>query len=223
MEIEKKKLIFLIDFDITISKKDSTDMLLETHDPKYKIKLREQYKNKEISMREFVIFGLESLNITKEEYIKTLQDKVDIDVSFLDFIKSGVEFRIVSAGTRLNIQGTLLKYNVVLENEKIISNDINFEGKKITITNPFLDKEMYYGVDKKEAVENFKRQGYKVIFVGDGPSDYRAIETADFSFIRKNTRAIDFCKENNIKFKEFDNFNEILSYYNGKEVSKNAD
>ena len=223
MEIEKKKLIFLIDFDITISKKDSTDMLLETHNPKYKIKLREQYKNKEISMREFVIFGLESLNITKEEYIKTLQDKVDIDVSFLDFIKSGVEFRIVSAGTRLNIQGTLLKYNVVLENEKIISNDINFEGKKITITNPFLDKEMYYGVDKKEAVENFQRQRYKVIFVGDGPSDYRAVEVADFSFIRKNTRAVNFCKENNIKFKEFDNFNEILSYYNEKEVSKNAD
>ena len=105
MEIEKKKLIFLIDFDITISKKDSTDMLLEIHNPEYKIKLREQYKNKKISMRDFVIFGLESLNITKEEYIKTLQDKVDIDVSFLDFIKSGAEFRIVSAGTRLNIQG----------------------------------------------------------------------------------------------------------------------
>ena len=47
------------------------------------------------------------------------------------------------------------------------------KGNKIKITNPFLDKEMYYGVDKKEAVESYQKKGYKVIFVGDGPSDYR--------------------------------------------------
>ena len=207
-----EKIIFLIDFDITISKKDSTDALLETHNPEYRKKLREQYKNGYVTMREFVISGLQSLNITKEEYIKTLQDKVDIDESFIDFIKSGADFRIVSAGTKLNIQGTLWKYGIKLNDDKIISNDISFDGNRIKITNPFLDKEMYYGVDKKEAVENFQRQGYKVIFVGDGPSDYRAVEVADFSFIRKNTRAVNFCKENNIKFMEFESFHEILKW-----------
>ena len=210
--MENEKIIFLIDFDITISKKDSTDALLETHNPEYRKKLREQYKNGYVTMREFVISGLQSLNITKEEYIKTLQDKVDIDESFIDFINSGADFRIVSAGTKLNIQGTLWKYGIKLGDDKIISNDISFYGNRIKITNPFLDKEMYYGVDKKEAVEKFQRQGYKVIFVGDGPSDYRAVEVADFSFIRKNTRAVNFCKENNIKFMEFESFYEILKW-----------
>ena len=210
--MENEKIIFLIDFDITISKRDSTDALLETHNPEYRKKLREQYKNGYVTMREFVISGLQSLNITKEEYIKTLQDKVDIDESFIDFINSGADFRIVSAGTKLNIQGTLWKYGIKLGDDKIISNDISFYGNRIKITNPFLDKEMYYGVDKKEAVENFQRQGYKVIFVGDGPSDYRAVEVADFSFIRKNTRAVNFCKENNIKFMEFESFYEILKW-----------
>ncbi len=210
--MENEKIIFLIDFDITISKRDSTDALLETHNPEYRKKLREQYKNGYVTMREFVISGLQSLNITKEEYIKTLQDKVDIDESFIDFIKSGADFRIVSAGTKLNIQGTLWKYGIKLGDNKIISNDISFYGNRIKITNPFLDKEMYYGVDKKEAVEKFQRQGYKVIFVGDGPSDYRAVEVADFSFIRKNTRAVNFCLEKKIDFLEFDNFNEILKW-----------
>lgn len=210
--MENEKIIFLIDFDITISKRDSTDALLETHNPEYRKKLREQYKNGYVTMREFVISGLQSLNITKEEYIKTLQDKVDIDESFIDFIKSGADFRIVSAGTKLNIQGTLWKYGIKLNDDKIISNDISFDGNRIKITNPFLDKEMYYGVDKKEAVEKFQRQGYKVIFVGDGPSDYRAVEVADFSFIRKNTRAVNFCLEKKIDFLEFDNFNEILKW-----------
>lgn len=209
----EKKVIFLIDFDITISKRDSTDVLLENHNPEYKQVIREKYRNKEITMREFIKFGLESLNITKEEYVRTLSENVTIDTTFIDFIKSGIEFRIVSAGTRLNIQGSLLKYNINLKDEDIISNDISFEGNKITISNPFLDTEQYYGVDKKEIVRSYQEKGYKVYFVGDGPSDYRAIETADFSFIRKGTRAIKFCEENNIDFFEFNNFNEILEYY----------
>ena len=44
-------------------------------------------------MREFVIFGLESLNITREEYIATLDKNVTIDESFKDFVKSGTEFK----------------------------------------------------------------------------------------------------------------------------------
>ena len=207
-----KKEIFLIDFDITISKIDSTDTLLGSHNPVLRDEIRKKYRNNEITMREYVKIGLESLNITKEEFLKTLR-KVKIDETFVDFINSGVSFRIVSAGTKLNITGTLINYDINMTEDAIISNDIEFEDNKITVTNPFLDKEEYYGVDKKEAVENYQRQGYRVYFIGDGPSDYRAIEVADFSFIRKGTRAIKFCEENNIDFFEFDNFNEILEYY----------
>ncbi len=212
-----KKEIFLIDFDITISKIDSTDTLLGSHNPVLRDEIRKKYRNNEITMREYVKIGLESLNITKEEFLKTLR-KVKIDETFVDFINSGVSFRIVSAGTKLNITGTLINYDINMTEDAIISNDIEFEGNKITVTNPFLDKEEYYGVDKKEAVENYQRQGYRVYFIGDGPSDYRAIEVADFSFIRKGTRAIKFCEENNIDFFEFDNFNEILEYVRIRKV-----
>lgn len=212
-----KKEIFLIDFDITISKIDSTDTLLGSHNPVLRDEIRKKYRNNEITMREYVKIGLESLNITKEEFLKTLR-KVKIDETFVDFINSGVLFRIVSAGTKLNITGTLINYDINMTEDAIISNDIEFEDNKITVTNPFLDKEEYYGVDKKEAVENYQRQGYRVYFIGDGPSDYRAIEVADFSFIRKGTRAIKFCEENNIDFFEFDNFNEILEYVRIRKV-----
>ena len=212
-----KKSIFLIDFDITISKKDSTDVLLETHQPEFKQELRKKYRAGEYSIREFIKYGLGSLNITKEQYIQTLQENVTIDETFIDFVKSGEEFKIVSAGARLNIQGTLSKYGINLPDSEVISNDLKFSGtdkNQITVENPFLDKESYYGVDKKEAVENYKKKGYKTYFVGDGPSDYKALEVADFAFVRKGTRAVKFCEENGIDFFEFDNFNEILEWRN---------
>lgn len=212
-----KKSIFLIDFDITISKKDSTDVLLETHQPEFKQELRKKYRAGEYSIREFIKYGLGSLNITKEQYIQTLQENVTIDETFIDFVKSGEEFKIVSAGARLNVQGTLSKYGINLPDSEVISNDLKFSGtdkNQITVENPFLDKEGYYGVDKKEAVENYKKKGYKTYFVGDGPSDYKALEVADFAFVRKGTRAVKFCEENGIEFFEFDNFNEILEWRN---------
>jgi len=212
-----KKSIFLIDFDITISKKDSTDVLLETHQPEFKQELRKKYRAGEYSIREFIKYGLGSLNITKEQYIQTLQENVTIDETFIDFVKSGEEFKIVSAGARLNVQGTLSKYGINLPDSEVISNDLKFSGtdkNQITVENPFLDKESYYGVDKKEAVENYKKKGYKTYFVGDGPSDYKALEVADFAFVRKGTRAVKFCEENGIDFFEFDNFNEILEWRN---------
>ena len=208
-----KKRIFLIDFDRTISNEDSTDVLLETHNPEFKKDLRKRYKAGKVTIRQFIKEGLSSLNITKDEYIKTLQEKVTIDESFKNFVQSGLEFRIVSAGSRLNVQGSLLGYGIDLPDEKIISNDLKFDGNKITVENPFLDKEKIYGVDKKEAVEKFKKQGYEVIYVGDGPSDYRAMEVADFVLVRKGTRAVKFCSENGINFREFESFSEILKTF----------
>lgn len=208
-----KKRIFLIDFDRTISNEDSTDVLLETHNPEFKKDLRKRYKAGKVTIRQFIKEGLSSLNITKDEYIKTLQEKVTIDKSFKDFVKSGLEFRIVSAGSKLNVQGSLLAHGIDLPNEKIISNDLKFDGNKITVENPFLDKEKIYGVDKKEAVEKFKKQGYEVIYIGDGPSDYRAMEVADFVLVRKGTRAVKFCSENGINFREFESFSEILKTF----------
>lgn len=208
-----KKRIFLIDFDRTISNEDSTDVLLETHNPEFKKDLRKRYKAGKVTIRQFIKEGLSSLNITKDEYIKTLQEEVTIDESFKDFVKSGLEFRIVSAGSRLNVQGSLLGYGIDLPDEKIISNDLKFNGNKITVENPFLDKEKIYGVDKKEAVEKFKKQGYEVIYIGDGPSDYRAMEVTDFVLVRKGTRAVKFCSENGINFREFESFSEILKTF----------
>lgn len=204
-----KKRIFLIDFDITISKNDSTDTLLSKYCPQFHKELKSKYRNGEITMREYLKKGLESLNISKEEFVETLK-LVKIDETFKNFVEKGYEFKIVSAGTKLNISASLEHVGIKLNEDQLISNDIYFEGTKITVTNPYLDKEKYYGVDKKEIVEKHKEMGYEVIFLGDGPSDYRAIEVADKVFIRSGTRAINFCKENNIKYFEFNNFDEVI-------------
>ena len=80
-----------------------------------------------------------------------------------------------------------------------------------------VDESMFEYKFKNPKVQKYKDEGYTVYFVGDGPSDYRAIEVADFSFVRKGTRAIKFCQENEIDLFEFENFDEILNYLKKQE------
>ena len=90
-----KKLIFLIDFDITISKRDSTDTLLSVYQPELKEDIRKKYRSGEITMKEYLQTGIESLNITKEEFLETLK-LVGIDETFTDFVKSGIAPNIIA-------------------------------------------------------------------------------------------------------------------------------
>ncbi len=210
------KRIYLIDFDMTISLVDSTEVLLEAHNKDKKKEIRKLFNEKKLSILQYIQNGLESLNITENEYRKTLRENVIIDPTFKMFIDNGIEYKIVSAGTFLNVLEPLISNDINIDKSFIISNDITFEYNesqdeinKIKISHPYLDKEMYYGVDKSEIVKQYKDNGYHVTYIGDGPSDYEAARVSDYVFARENSRLVKYCEDNKIEFSKFNNFLEI--------------
>ena len=204
--------IFLVDFDKTISYNDSTDVIMRKHNPEFLKKVRERYRNKQVGIMGFMKACLESLEISEKEYIKSLED-VKIDRTFKKFLESGFDYRIVSAGTRTNVTGSLLKENIFIDDKLIISNELSFENGKVRMEFPYADKERYFGVDKRSLVLEYKNKGKKVIFVGDGPSDYEAVKVADCVFARSSSRLVEHCNENNIKFSEFSDFEDLIRQY----------
>ena len=161
--------IFLIDFDITISLNDSTDVLLEKHNASKKEEIIALYRKNELTIREYIKCGLESLNVSKEEYVETLKQNVKVDKTFQHFLDTGFDYRIVSAGANLNVLASLQGNNIYIQENKIISNKLIFTNNKITVENPYLDESGYYGVDKGAIVKEFKEKGRRVIYIGDGP------------------------------------------------------
>lgn len=204
--------LFLIDFDGTISFNDSTDVVMRKHNPEVLKVVREKYKSKEIGIMEFMKSCLESLEITKKNYVTTLKD-VKIDKTFKSFLKSGLKYMIVSAGTDLNVTASLEKENIHVDKKLVLSNKVTFENYKVKLEFPYADKEKYFGVDKRAIVLKFKELGYRVFLVGDGPSDYAAAEVADFVFVRSSSRLEKYCWENNMVFGEFSDFEELINEY----------
>ena len=204
--------IFLVDFDKTISFNDSTDVIMRKHNPEFLKKVRERYRNKQVGIMGFMKSCLESLELSEEEYLKSLED-VRIDRTFKKFLESGLDFRIVSAGTRINVTGSLLKEDIFVDEDLIISNELIFQDRKIKMEFPYVDEERYFGLDKRSLVLDYKNNGKKVIFVGDGPSDYEAVKVADCVFARASSRLVDHCNENNIEFREFTDFEDLIRQY----------
>ena len=208
--------IFLIDFDITISLNDSTDVLLEKHNASKKEEIIALYRKGELTIREYIKYGLESLNVSKEEYVETLKQNVKVDKTFQYFLDEGFDYRIVSAGADVNVLASLQGNNIHIQESKIISNELIFENNKITVENPYLDESGYYGVDKGAIVKDFQEKGHRVIYIGDGPSDYEAARQADYVFARSQTRLVKFCNNEKIDFSEFGNFIEVVKKYKNK-------
>ncbi len=98
-----KDLIFLVDFDRTITMNDSTDELMNQYNPQMVEEYQKSFRRGDLRVREYIKGLLESLKITKDEYKEAVTKNLIIDPDFKKFIELGYEMRIVSAGTYENI------------------------------------------------------------------------------------------------------------------------
>ena len=63
-----KDLIFLVDFDRTITMNDSTDELMNQYNPQMVEEYQKSFRRGDLRVREYIKGLLESLKITKDEY-----------------------------------------------------------------------------------------------------------------------------------------------------------
>ena len=132
-------MIYLVDFDITVTKKDTLETLMRKYNPEAISIIKQKYRNKEISMYDYVEQALLSLNITKEEYFNYLAQNVEIDESFITFFKRN-KVKIVSFGTNLNVISVLSKYDINLKEDDVIAHNIEINNKKIQIISDIVNK-----------------------------------------------------------------------------------
>jgi len=212
--LEKKDRIFLIDFDNTLTNKDTTDTIMI----KYNKTLLDNYQNRirkgEINVKEYLSGLLESLTISKEDFYKSIGDNVDIDNNFINFKNQIEDFRIVSAGTYENIFAVLEKNKINIDKKMIYANELLFlNNNKIKIEYPFDVDDCFEGVCKKSIVKKYKELYKEVVFIGDGLSDISVCGVADIIFARRDHSLEKYCEKNNISHIKYDDFDDIIKYY----------
>lgn len=206
-------MIFIIDFDGTLSPEDTVDKLLEHHADSLWHELEDDWLAGRISalecMREQV--GLVRADrITLGKFFQGI--KLDPHFqSFWHYVRDFAELAVVSDGLDYGIKAALR--GAGLSGFPIFANQLNFVAPdRLSLTFPHQNTECRSGngVCKCAIARQMAAQhGGPIILVGDGKSDACLAGIADTVFAKSSL--IKHCEDQGISHIAFEDFSEVLS------------
>lgn len=204
-------MLFVIDFDGTLSVGDTVDAMLERFaDDRWK-DLESDWLKGDITAIDCMKQQLDLVKtdqITLEKFFRGIQ----IDSSFIPFHKHISQFSkvaIVSDGLDHAID--VATHNAKIPKMPIYANKLHFKPNGVEISYPYRnpDCKAGNGVCKCKIAEQLSADvGGPIILVGDGKSDYCLAKHADVVFAKG--KLINHCEQENIPFTGFQTFTEVL-------------
>lgn len=202
-------LIIVSDFDGTITSEDTLYKFFKMYAKTSWLEVEKMWSEGKIGSMECLIRQFELVEGLNKELIENYISTIELDSYFKKFIqKNKYDFIIVSDGIDYFIKEILRKNNI--ENISIVSNHAEFIEKDFSISfpnkNPLCKNKS--GTCKCSIVNNLRKKYKKIIYIGDGRSDFCVSDKADILYAKGNL--LKYCKKNNINHIEFNNFKDII-------------
>lgn len=212
----KNKFVLVSDFDGTISKKDFFRYAIENIISKENMKPWQDYKDGKITHVEALNRIFQSIKLPQEEFDAFI-DTIEVEEYFIPTIElcktNKIDVYVVSAGADYYISRILKNLNIsddvtLITNPSKYTQKFGLELFPVDKSSEFYDKNL--GISKKYFVEKLQKQGYSVLFAGDGIPDIDAASVADIVFAKDCL--IDLCDHSNIKYNKFDSYLDIYNF-----------
>lgn len=203
------KKVFLVDFDGTVTKIDTVDLMVNKFAKDGWQYYEELWEKGEMSTEECAIETLKLMEMNEKKILDLLYT-IEIDDYFLEFLNfckvKNYEVVIVSDGYDFNIKAIMDKYGF---NVEFYSNKLWFDKGEIKVDFPYKSKDCNKcGMCKLEVLNRYKNERYYVVYIGDGYSDICVVKYADEVFAKGILEK--YCKENDIPYISFKNFGDII-------------
>ncbi len=212
--------IVLSDFDGTISLSDVTDHVLAHLGTEGVSDLEEAWERGSIGSRECMRGQIALLRATPEELDDCIDDIV-IDPDFAAFVQQaeqqGIRVKVVSDGLDYAIHRILNRHG--LNHLSVAANHLAYLGEdrwELQFPHAQAHCARASGNCKCARLEQRHRLGERVLYIGDGTSDYCVSGSADF--ILAKDKLITFCQEQGLPYQAISGFGdamEALSDFSG--------
>jgi len=172
--------------------------------------INRRWERGEIGTQDEIRDCFATVSASRQE-MEAFLDTVPVDLAFPRayeyFRKQGHVFAIVSDGLRWYIEYILRRFGI--EGMLIYANEIYFEPGGYKFTFPWYDDHTpKRGTGKSAIVQSYQKDGFQVVFIGDGLTDTEAALSADLVYARDSLA--DFTRINNIPAIEFTDFGDLL-------------
>ena len=208
--MKDNSVVFFIDFDGTITKKDTCAAMVEAFAGDGWREINERWERKEISTEQCanMTFSLFQADISD---LKRLMDTMEIDEFFKEFLglcrKRDYGVYVLSDGYDFCIEAVLGKQGIELPyyaNRMVYDESFKIECSGI---NPDCG---ICGTCKTRLIKELKGEGNLVVYIGDGYSDTCPVTMADVIFAKKDLYR--YCRDNGISARYFDTFGDIILF-----------
>lgn len=209
-----EKLCIVSDFDGTITDRDGLYSFVQTYAKGDWEKIERDWAEGKISSKECLIKEFLLIPNLSEELVSEFIKTINIDINFKKFYNYiqnlDIDFYIVSDGVDYFIEKILANYN--LKRLNVVSNHGEFNGKlfKWSFPNDSKNCKNNAGTCKCEVLKELRQIYNKIIYIGDGVSDYCVADKADILFAKQ--RLLQYCKDKNINCIEYNDFRDIQNY-----------
>ena len=205
------KNVVLCDFDGTITSMDSCEIVLNRFAKGEWERYDEQLLRGGISLEECMRKQFQMIKASRAMILHVLENYIFFRPNLKELVNycrvKHIPFIIVSGGLDFVVRHFLKKneldnyVEVVAAKTKFIEDNIELEYPKKLFDN---------SVDfKEDLVKKYKNEGFRVIFIGDGLSDFQAVGKADFIFVVADSRLAAKCREERIQHEEFADFSQV--------------
>ena len=204
------KTLVQCDFDGTVTEEDTSFFLLDAFAQGDWRRLLREYKEHKISVGEFNTKSFAMVRADKPTLLEALEGRVKVRAGFHELVnyckRRGFRLVIVSNGLDFYIEATLK--DLGLENIEVHAAKASFrpEGMKVRYVGP--DGKGLEDGFKEAYTKSFLRLGYRVIYAGNGDSDFVPAKYAHHVFATGELLA--YCRDNNVNYKPFENFIDVV-------------
>jgi 2-hydroxy-3-keto-5-methylthiopentenyl-1-phosphate phosphatase len=212
-DTQNKPLVILIDFDGTITNQDIGDEVIENFaEPEWR-EAMVKFRSGEMNVKELWAFETGLLREDREQAaVDHSLNVAEIRSGFDELIQycknENIPVEVCSSGMGFYVDSILEKhgYGDLPRARPDVDYDENGHG---LMAMPDCIEDCGMTVMCKCArVWNWRRKGYRVLFVGDGVSDQCAVTQADDVFATASLRKS--CEANGIEHTPFETFHEVL-------------
>jgi 2-hydroxy-3-keto-5-methylthiopentenyl-1-phosphate phosphatase len=204
------KTLVQCDFDGTVTEEDTSFFLLDAFAEGDWRRLLREYKEHRISVGEFNTKAFAMVKADKPTLLETLKDKIRVRAGFHELVnycrRRGFKLVIVSNGLDFYIEAILKDLGLKSIEMHAAQTSFHPEGMEVQYVGP--DGELLEDGVKEAYTKSFLKLGYRVIYVGNGDSDFAPAKYAHHVFATGELLA--YCRDNNLNYKPFENFIDIV-------------
>jgi len=205
-----RKTLIQCDFDGTITEEDVSFILLDAFADGDWRRLFRDYQEGRISVGLFNTKAFAMVKADRQRLLEAMKGKVIVRPGFHELVaycrKNDLRFVIVSNGLDFYIEAILRDIGV--EDMEVFAAQTRFlpEGLQVKYIGP--DGRQLNDGFKEAYVSSFLRSGYRVVYVGNGPSDASPAKQCHHIFA--TSQLLVSCKEMKLNCTGFSDFHDIV-------------